>query len=110
MPEPQGPEPTGWELMRRLDSLSLEISSIGNKVVSQAAYDSDKRGLDERLHRIEGEIDGFHTKTAERDKSEAAQRGENERFRKNMNLSIALAVASPIIAFIVTFLTTRGGA
>lgn len=110
MPEPQGPEPTGWELMRGLEGLRDEVRNIGGKVVTQAAYDSDKRAMEDRLKAMRDEIDGFHTKSSDRDRAEAAQRSENDRFRKNMNLSIALAVASPIIAAVVSFLAVRGGA
>lgn len=109
VPEPQGPEPTGWELMRGLDSLREEVRAIGGKVVSQAAYDSDKVGMNERFRRIEDEIDGFHTKSAERDRAEQAQRAEADRMRKTMTLSVALAIAGPIITAIVGILLSRGG-
>lgn len=105
----QGPEPTGWELMRGLDAVREEVRALGGKVVSQAAYDSDKKGIDVRFKRLEDEVDSFHTKSSERDKAEAAQRQENDRFRKNMNLSLTLAVASPIIATIIAFLFRSGG-
>lgn len=110
VPEPQGPEPTGWELMRGLERVQQSIDSLGGKVVTQAAYDSDKRAMEERMKVMRDEIDDFHTKSSDRDRAEAAQREENTRFRKNMNLSIALAVASPIIAAVVGFLQFKGGA
>lgn len=107
--ETQGPEPTGWELMRGLDAVRDEVRNIGGKVVSQAAYDSDKIGIDTRFKRIENEVDAFHTIAKERDNKEQAQRQENDRFRKNMNLSLTLAVASPVIAIIVAVLFRMGG-
>ncbi|MBF4602846.1 hypothetical protein [Curtobacterium sp. VKM Ac-2884] len=110
MPEPQGPEPTGWELMRGLDSLREEIRAIGGKVVTQDTYQADRRALDARMKDMRDEIDGFHTKSAERDKAEASQRAESDRMRKTATLSIALAVAGPIITAIVGILLARGGA
>lgn len=109
MADAQGPEPTGWELMRGLERVQQSIDSLGGKVVTQAAYDSDKVGMNERFRRIEDEIDGFHTKSAERDKAEAAQRAEADRMRKTMTLSVALAIAGPIITAIVGILLARGG-
>lgn len=109
MPDAQGPEPTGWELMRRLDDVKASIDSLGGKVVTQAAYDSDKKALEDRMKDMRDEIDGFHTKSAERDKAEAAQRAEADRMRKTATLSIALAIAGPIITAIVGILLARGG-
>lgn len=109
MPEPQGPEPTGWELMRGLERVQQSIDSLSGKVVTQPAYDSDKRALEEWKKSIRDEIDGFHTKSSERDKAEQAQRAEADRMRKTMTLSVALAVAGPIITAIVGILSARGG-
>jgi len=96
--------------MRRLDDVKASIDSLGGKVVTQAAYDSDKKALEDRMKDMRDEIDAFHTKSRERDNAEAAQRADADRMRKTMTLSIALAIGGPIITAIVGILFARGGA
>jgi hypothetical protein len=92
MPD-QGPEPTGWELLRRFDGLEREISKIGDKVVPLDVYNADKQGIAERFVRVESRV---------RDQGQDA-----EKLKRSQKLTVSLAIASPVLAFIFA-LVLRG--
>lgn len=96
--------------MRGLERVQQSIDLLGGKVVTQDTYQADRRALEDRMKDMRDEIDGFHTKSRERDNAEAAQRTEADRMRKTATLSIALAITGPIITAIVGLLLARGGA
>lgn len=89
----QGPEPTGWELLRAINRIEKELAQIGEKVVSHAAYESDQRGNDERHSRTENRVKDLESTVAEADK-----------LKRQQHLTIALAITSPLVAFVLTFL------
>jgi predicted aminopeptidase len=96
--------------MRGLERVQQSIDLLGGKVVTQDTYQADRRALDAQIKDMRDEIDAFHTKSRERDNAEAAQRADADRMRKTATLSIALAIAGPIITAIVGILLARGGA
>lgn len=92
----QGPEPTGWELMRGLDSLKVSVDRLGGQVLPIGVYNADKTGVDDRFKRAEARL-------AELEKNAT----EGEKLRRSNRLAISLAIASPIITFIIGYLTNH---
>jgi hypothetical protein len=88
MPD-QGPEPTGWELLRNLQDLKADVAKIGDKVVPLDVYNADKSGIAERFLRIESRM---------RDQEQNGQ--DAEKLKRSQKLAISLAIASPVLAFI----------
>lgn len=101
----QGPEPTGWELLRGLNSLREEVSKVGGRVVSMEVYTADKRGVDERFGRAEERIRELETERAAAVKDRDAAAVASEKQRRQNQFAIALAVVGPILGFILTRLT-----
>ena len=88
MPD-QGPEPTGWELLRSLDGLKKDIAKIGDKVVPLDVYNADKQGISERFGRVESRV---------RDQEQNGQ--DAEKLKRSQRLTVSLAIASPVLAFV----------
>jgi hypothetical protein len=91
MPAPgeQGPEPTNWELMRRLDKVDESIGKLGTDFLSTAVYSADKRGNDDRHTRAESRLTELEKNAQDADKLKRSQR-----------LTITLAFAVPIVTFV----------
>ena len=83
----QGPEPTGWELMRRLDDLQRAIDKVGDRVVPLGVYESDQRGNAERHARSEARLKLLEETGV-----------EGEKLRRQTRLTVALAIVSPILS------------
>lgn len=113
----QGPEPTGWELMRGIKDLRDELRGVGARVVSTDVYLADKTASNERMARVEARQRDAEAALAEERKErladqENAKRNETEsaRTRGTMRLTIALAIAAPIISIIFARIFPTGGA
>ncbi len=115
----QGPEPTGWELLRALAALREEVSKIGGRVVPLDVYQADQKGVAERFGRVESRARDLEVNlTAEKNAREAAEKEALEkraeqaeqivRARRSTQLSIALAVVGPVAAFILARLPFGG--
>lgn len=94
---PEGAEPTPWELMRGIDRLENAVNQLGGKVVSTDVYLADKRAAEERVGRAESRL---------RDLEGAGQ--ETEKLKRQQRLTITLALASPVVGLVVTFIATGG--
>lgn len=108
MPEHQGPEPTGWELMRGLERVQQSVDALGGRVVTsdlfKAHLDTDtteKAALRSELRDLREDLD----KKTERDQT---REDEARRFKAGQVVAIVLGVASLAAAFIVPFI--HGGA
>jgi hypothetical protein len=85
----QGPEPTGWELLRSLDGLKAEVAKVGDRVVPLDVYNADKQGIAERFVRVESRV---------RDQEQNGQ--DAEKLKRSQKLTVSLAIASPILAIL----------
>ena len=92
-----GPEPTGWELMRGLELVRGEISQIGGRVVSAEVYNADKLAAGDRMLRAEARLRDLETNAV-----------EGEKLKRSQRLTISLAIASPVVAAVIGWITSGG--
>lgn len=85
----EGPEPTGWELMRGLNEVKDLLRTQAAKYVDVGVYRADTKGNDERHDRAEGRITELEKSLQDADKLKRAQA-----------LTIALAITVPIITLV----------
>ncbi len=93
----EGQDPTIWELYRGIERLESAVKDLGGKVVSTEVYLADKKAAEERIGRVESRV---------RDVEAAGQ--ESEKLKRQQRLTISLAIASPILGLVVTFVATGG--
>lgn len=96
MPQSDGPEPTNWELMRRLDKLDANIERMGAGFVTVGVYAADKKGNDERHVRGEDRLTDLEKNMQDADK-----------LRRQQRLTVTLAFAIPIVTFVGNYFITR---
>jgi len=108
MPEHQGPEPTGWELMRGLERVQQSVDALGARVVStdlfKAHLDTDgqeKIAIRDEIRDLREDID----KKTQRDQ---AREDEARRFKAGQIVAIVMGAAAVVASFIVPFI--HGGA
>lgn len=94
MVDNNGPEPTGWELLRGLENLSKEVAKVGDRVVPLDVYNADKIGNSERHGRSEARIGSLEANGIEQDK-----------LRRSQRLTISLAIVGPILSFALGYLS-----
>ncbi len=108
MTEQQGPEPTGWELLRGLNRIEERLTGMASSFVSQVAFEGEKS-------RVQDRFDGQGREIAElkKDRDEAAtkaaaaeQRADEQRTRNRWQL-IGL-ISSPFATAIVLFIVQGG--
>jgi hypothetical protein len=94
----QGPEPTGWELMRGLTEVKEAIKELGADVLPISVYNEAQRGNTQRHERAEARIKDLEQNAT-----------ESEKLRRSTRLAISLAIASPIVTLLVGYLTNHAG-
>jgi len=95
MPD-DGPEPTGWELMRGLTEVKQAVKDLGSGFVTVKEYAADTKGNDERHERAEARLADLERNAQDADKLKRQQR-----------LTITIAFAVPIVTFVANYLVNR---
>jgi len=93
----QGPEPTGWELLRAINRIERAVESGLSRAVQLDAYAADQRGVDERFQRAEARL--RTVEQAQKDEKTAEQ--DATRLKRSQQLTITLAIASPVLSFLL---------
>lgn len=93
----QGPEPTGWELLRAIRDLKTELGKVGDKVVPLGVYAADQKANDDR-----------HVRSEERITAQEKNAVEADKLKRSQRLTISLAFATPVIAALVGWVTGGG--
>ncbi|MER6131912.1 hypothetical protein [Streptomyces sp. NPDC001815] len=106
MNEPQGQDPTPWELLRTMqqmrDDLRADFAALGARLaemVTKIQYDADRRADELRIKAVEDDI---ATMQRERD----AERQETRNVRR---LALTALVAPVVVGVIVAITTSRLG-
>lgn len=104
----QGPEPTGWELMRGLKRVEDAIHESYGNFVSVELFSASQLREDERHSLTVDQIAGLKSDVAmaKRDAASTALRLEEQRTR-NRQFVVAI-IATPIVATIIMWLLEGG--
>lgn len=92
----EGPEPTGWELMRGLVEVKAAVKDLGSGFVPLGVYAADAKGNDDRHERAESRLAELEKNAQEADK-----------LKRNQRLTISLAFAVPIVTFVANYILNR---
>jgi hypothetical protein len=108
MADPQGPEPSGWELMRGLDEVKRSVEQIGGRVVSIDLFNQAEDTKERRFTSIEDDVKQIQVDAKQKAQRDEERDNENRKFRINNGVAIALGVFGLAVSIFLA-LNPHGG-
>lgn len=95
-----GPEPTGWELMRGLEDVRRSVEKVGERVVSTDVYNANNTATAERFERIEARVRDREIAAAAAVTAAEDARKENDKIRRQNQFVVSMAVVSMVLSIV----------
>jgi hypothetical protein len=101
-----GPEPTGWEMLRRIEALAVSIDALGGKVMTVDLFAAHQAGTDQRFSTVEKQVSENKAEIAAvvtANEARDTRQDDIERATRSQKANGTLAIALGVLAVLGSF-------
>lgn len=104
----QGPEPTGWELMRGIARIEQAVKDNASTYLPIALFVSEKKQLTDRADNLGSEIASLRSALGDASKQSAANEQRLDDQRGRNRLMLYGLVAAPVVSGVIVWIINGG--